>query len=209
MRRLFSFAEDRQLVEKNPLHKYEKINDEESHEAWTEEDCARFEASDPPLPMLTAFLLGRYTGQRRADVLKMQRSDYDGVAIKVRLNKTRKRNRNKELWIPVHSRLKEHLEKLKIEIGPLVFSERGRKYSVSYFSREFAAAVAKAGLVNRSFHGLRHGAGVALSEAGCTDEEIASITGHRSKAMVGLYTQHARQKKLAQSAIKKLERNDR
>lgn len=209
VRRLLSFAEDRQLIEKNPLQKYEKINDEESHEAWTERDCAKFEGSDPPLPMLTAYLLGRYTGQRRADVLKMQRSDYDGVAIRVRPNKTRKRNKNNELWIPVHSRLKAHLEQLNIEVGPLVFTERGRKYSVSYFSREFAAAVAKAGLVNRSFHGLRHGAGVALAEAGCSDEEIAAITGHRSKAMVALYTQHARQKKLAQSAMAKLEQNDR
>lgn len=83
-RRLFSFAEGRQLIEKNPLQKYEKINDEESHEAWIDEDYAKFEASNPPLPMLTAYMLGRYTGQRRGGVLKMQRSDYDGKFIKVR-----------------------------------------------------------------------------------------------------------------------------
>lgn len=207
-RRLFSFAEDRQLIDKNPLQKYEKINDEESHEAWLDEDYAKFEASNPPLPMLTAYLLGRYTGQRRGDVLKMQRSDYDGKFIRVCPNKTRKRSKLKEFWIPAHKKLKAHLDNLNIEIGPLVFSERGRRYSLSHFSREFAAAVANAGLVNRSFHGLRHGAGVALAEAGCTDEEIQAILGHRSKAMVQLYTQHARQKMLALSAMAKVEQSD-
>ncbi len=46
-----------------------------------------------------------------------------------------------------------------------------------------------------------------LAEAGCSDEEIAAITGHKSKAMIALCTQKARQKKLALSAIAKMEKN--
>jgi len=39
-----------------------------------------------------------------------------------------------------------------------------------------------------------------LAEAGCSEPEIASISGHRTLSEVSRYTRAARQKKLAQSA---------
>jgi len=54
--------------------------------------------------------------------------------------------------------------------------------------------------------GLRHTAGKALAESGCSDKEIQSVLGHRTTAMVSLYTKASRQKTLARSAINKLER---
>ena len=39
--------------------------------------------------------------------------------------------------------------------------------------------------------------------SGCTDAEIAAITAHKARSMVGKYTQGARQKKLAESADRK------
>ena len=44
-----------------------------------------------------------------------------------------------------------------------------------------------------------------LADAGCTAHEIAVVTGHRTLAMVQLYTASADQERLARSAILRLE----
>jgi integrase len=54
-------------------------------------------------------------------------------------------------------------------------------------------------------HGLRKLAATALAEAGCTPHEIAAVTGHKSLAMVELYTRSAAQERLALTAIGRLE----
>ncbi|OUS15994.1 hypothetical protein A9Q97_02625 [Rhodospirillales bacterium 47_12_T64] len=54
------------------------------------------------------------------------------------------------------------------------------------------------------FHGLRKSAAVALAEAGCTERQIMSITGHKSVAMVSHYTKKVDQKKQEKQAIIKL-----
>jgi integrase len=64
------------------------------------------------------------------------------------------------------------------------------------------AAIQEAGLV---FHGLRKSSVVTLLEAGCTDAEVASITG-QSRQMVEHYARQVNQRKLAASAILKWER---
>jgi len=43
-----------------------------------------------------------------------------------------------------------------------------------------------------------------LAEAGCTANEIASITGHATLQEVSRYTKAAEQRKLAQAAMKRL-----
>lgn len=54
------------------------------------------------------------------------------------------------------------------------------------------------------FHGLRKSAVVMLLEAGCTDAEVAAVTG-RSRKMVEHYARQVRQKKLAAAAVLKWE----
>ena len=61
------------------------------------------------------------------------------------------------------------------------------------------------GLQELNFHGLRHTTATALAEAGCTSHEIRAITGHADEQMVKRYTEQANQKRLAMSAIHKLE----
>ena len=53
-------------------------------------------------------------------------------------------------------------------------------------------------------HGLRKAAGRRLAEAGCSANEIASITGHVTLEEVARYTKAAEQKKLARAAIGRL-----
>lgn len=49
-------------------------------------------------------------------------------------------------------------------------------------------------------HGWRHSAAKELAEAGCSDSEIQSVTGHKSLEMVKMYRQQARQKQLSKTA---------
>jgi hypothetical protein len=55
-------------------------------------------------------------------------------------------------------------------------------------------------------HGLPKTAAKRLAEGSCSEHEIAAITG-QSLQMMAHYTKEANQKKLASSAIQKLERN--
>jgi len=68
-----------------------------------------------------------------------------------------------------------------------------------------AERIGKAGLAARCVtHGLRKAAARRLAEAGCSANEIASITGHATLEEVARYTKAAEQKKLAQAAMNRL-----
>ncbi|WP_241525922.1 tyrosine-type recombinase/integrase [Pseudophaeobacter leonis] len=49
-------------------------------------------------------------------------------------------------------------------------------------------------------HGWRYTAAKELAEAGCSDTEIQSVTGHKSLEMVKKYRQQAGQKQLSKTA---------
>ena len=61
------------------------------------------------------------------------------------------------------------------------------------------------GVEAHDLHALRYRGVMDLALAGCTDEEIGSISGHESKAMIRKYAGDARQIMLAKSANKKRE----
>ena len=60
-----------------------------------------------------------------------------------------------------------------------------------------------ANLRHCSAHGLRKAAARRLAEAGCTEHEIAAITGHASLREVARYTRAADQRRLADAAMTK------
>ena len=55
-----------------------------------------------------------------------------------------------------------------------------------------------------TYQGLRANAASALIAASCNNDEIKSITGHKTNAMVKHYTSTARKKLDAKRAMKKL-----
>jgi hypothetical protein len=99
----YGMQEDAYDIEINPAAKFKRVGDVKSYKAWTGEQCAAFEASAPPHHLMTAYMLGRYTGQRRGDILAMLRRAYDPEgtgSIEVKQSKT-----GEELTIPAHVRL--------------------------------------------------------------------------------------------------------
>lgn len=201
---LFSHAVDIGLIERNPAEKIQRVNESEPYKAWTDDELLQFERACLPVPIRTAFMLGLYTGQRRDDVLKMTWASYDGTYVSVRQGKTQT-----FLQLRVHSNLKVYLDRLPREALLLVPSPRGTLWDASAFSKAFKVELNKVGLTHLTFHGLRHTAGRMLAEAGCSEFEIASITGHKSLTMVAHYTRQASQRRLSDAAVTRLEKKQK
>ena len=130
---------------------------------------------------LTAYMLALYTGQREADVLRMRRDAVDEGIISVVQDKG-----GAKLWIPIHPILQVYLDALETENNEIegltiVRAIRtGSPLTLDGFRTNFRKELDKVGLLGLkpplTFHGLRKNATGALFEAGCTPEEVKSIT---------------------------------
>jgi integrase len=82
-------------------------------------------------------------------------------------------------------------------------TEIGKPFTAAGFGNWFREQCDMANLRHRSAHGLHKAAARPLAEAGCTEHEIAAITGHaRLRRDLPLY-QAADQKRLAVAAMDK------
>src|SRR5262245_13672 len=93
-------------------------------------------------------------------------------------------------------------------VSPVVLTNaREQPWGENAFRKAWALATKKAGIEGLTFHDLRGTAVTRLSEADCTPQEIATITGHSlGEVQVIIDKYLARTDKLAVAAIAKLER---
>jgi integrase len=172
----------------------------DGYHSWTEEEIAQFEARHPigtRARLAHALLL--YTGQRRSDVIRMGRQHVRDGALQVRQVKT-----GVELAIPLNVDLQKIIDASVVGQMTFVITEFGKPFSATGFSDWFRKECDLAGLRHCSAHGLRKAAARRLAEAGCTEHEIAAITGHASLREVQRYTKAADQKRLAAAAMQKV-----
>jgi integrase len=202
---LFAYAIEEGLIEVNPAARLKRRDKADPYKAWSDAECAMFEASNPPKALLTAYMLGRYTGQRGGDILSWTRSVYNGREFRFRQRKTERLERP-QMVIPVLPPLRAYLDALpRDNTVMLVAMPDGSEYKESHFRHQLRAALDACGLEHLSFHGLRHAAGVALAEAGATEHEIMAWFGHSTPAMAAHYCAQAKKKRLAQAAGRKWE----
>lgn len=201
--RLFSWGiSERDLEMANPAAKMKREDAPESYVPWSDAEMQAFEDSSPPRAVLTAYMLARYSGARRADLAALRRSSYDGGALQIPGSKT-----DTPVTVPAHPRLKAYLDALPLTLH-LITDEQGRPLKANTLSKAMRAHLDTIGLTHLTLHGLRHTAGQALAEAGCSPHEIAAVLGHRTLQMVTHYTKRARRERLAAAAIIKLRRRD-
>ena len=143
-----------------------------------------------------AMLLALYTGQRRSDVVRMGWSDIEDGFIKLRQEKTKA-----FLGIPIAPTLANALTDVPQGRDTFVVTRKGEAFTSAGMGNWFRARCDEAGLGHCSMHGLRKAAARRLAEAGCTDRQIMSITGHKTTQEVGRYTRSAEQMKLAEQAM--------
>jgi len=82
-----------------------------------------------------------------------------------------------------------------------VVTVTGKPFEASNFGKSIKRALKAAGLNDLSTHGLRYTAAAKLAELGLSTKLIASITGHRSSAMIEKYSRGANQEVMADAAI--------
>lgn len=202
IRVLMDFAVDREYREDNPALRIKALPTGE-WKAWPKEKLKLFEKHSTGMAR-RMFMLGLYTGQRRGDVLRMQWGRCDTKFIHVVQEKT-----GAEVYIPVAPPLKDEIIswwKDKPKGIYWLHDEKGQPLTSTNFERIWRKERERLGCLDMTFHGLRKSAASRLAEAGCTDREIMSITGHKSVAMVSHYTKQADQRRRAVSAMSKLEK---
>src|SRR6516162_7765778 len=95
VRALLSYAVDNEYRRDNPAQRI-KLFKLGEHRAWSDEECAQFEARWPPGTMQRrAYMLAKFTGERCGDIAGMTRAHRKDGAIRVVQIKT-----GAELWIP-------------------------------------------------------------------------------------------------------------
>jgi integrase len=218
---MLTWAVDRGHLLANHVKGFKRLyHSDRSEFIWLPEHVVAF-MKVAPIELQRALIIALHTGQRQADILKMPWAAYDGKTITVRPAKNNRRGRTaKPVTIPCTKALARELKKIK-RVSPLILATKtGRAFQKRYFARQWEIATKAAGLDNLTvdgrsgvalhFHDLRGTAVTMLSEAGCTPQQIATITGHSLKRIHDILEKYlARTKALAIDAIDKFENSPR
>ncbi len=174
---------------------------ERTDKVWTDDDEARFLRTAPAhlhLPRILAL----WTGQRHGDLLRLPWSAYDGAMIRLKQSKTGAR-----VVIPVGCPLKAILDATPRTSPVILLSSEDRPWTGDGFRSSWGKARRAAGITGLTYHDLRGTAVSRLALAGCSEAEIATLTGHSLRDVRSILDAHYlnRGPELALAAIRKLE----
>lgn len=165
---------------------------------WSEEEIAAFEARHAvgsKARLALALLL--YTAQRRSDVVRMGRQHVKGGLLHITQQKT-----GNELAIPLHPALVEVMDNTPSKHLTFLVTDYGRPFTAAGFGNWFRDQCNAASLPKDcAAHGLRKAACRRLAEAGCSEKQIMSISGHTDIREVQRYTEAADKQRLSRSAM--------
>jgi integrase len=202
--RVLSFGLDRGLVAANPCARGGRLyRGSRADKIWTADDEAAFLRTAPAhlhLPLLLAL----WTGQRQGDLLRLPWNAYDNTHIRLRQSKGGAR-----VVIRVGAPLKAALDAVVKRSTIMLTNSDGKPWSNDGFRASWRKACKRAGVVGVTFHDLRGTAVTRLALAGCTEAEIATITGHSLRSVRAILDTHylSRDPALGDAAIMKLERS--
>ena len=168
---------------------------------WTDDLIARLTAV-AGVEVRAVMMMALWTGQRKGDLLRAPWSAYDGSTLRFKQSKTGAR-----VVIPVGQPLKEMLDSMTRRSPVILTNTRGRPWTLDGFSTSWGKAVEKAGIDGLTFHDLRGTAVTRLALAGCSNSQIASITGHSLRDVDAILDAHylGSRNELAVQAVAKLE----
>ena len=201
---ILAWALDRGLIAANPCERGGRLyrGGGRTEKIWTAEDEAAF-LERAPAHLHLPLLLALWTGQRQGDLLRLPWSAYNGTHIRLQQGKTGKR-----VVIPVGAPLKAALDATPKRSTIILTNSDGKPWTSDGFRASWGKACKRAGIVGVTFHDLRGTAVTRLALAGCTEAEIATITGLSLRSVCAILDIHYlnRDPGLAESAIRKLER---
>ncbi|MEM6539454.1 MAG: tyrosine-type recombinase/integrase [Pseudomonadota bacterium] len=170
------------------------------YRTWTETEIeALYDRHPVGSRASLAFDLLIYTGQRRADVVRIGRQQVRDGALTTRQSKT-----GTEVEISVHPELRVSLEALPKKKITFLLTEYGKPFAVAGLANWFRDRVSEAGIPRGLLaHGLRKAACRGLAEAECTAPQIMAISGDRNLKELQTYIEAADKLRWAREAIDK------
>lgn len=188
LRILLNFAKDEghQVADLSKMRLHTAGGGSEPWEAWEISAYVDQAKRMGRQSMALALMLGVALGQREGDVIRLPRSAHDTAAgnMVLQQNKTKKK-----LAVPVLPELAREIAVTPARGTIFVISEpTGTPYKRRYFARIHREICRAAGIADeRCFMHLRHTAATRLGEAGCSDELIQAVTGHKTRQTLGRY----------------------
>ena len=202
--RVLSWSVNRGLISGNPCEHGGRLyrSGARVDKIWTTDDEASF-LKHAPSHLHLPLLLALWSGQRQGDLLRLPWSAYNGAHIKLRQSKTGAR-----VVIPVGAPLKAALDAAEKRSTIILTTMDGTPWTAEGFRASWGKACKKANITGVTFNDLRGTAVTRLALAGCTEAEIATITGHSLRDVRSILDAHYlhRDPALAESAIRKLEK---
>ena len=192
---IFEHAIDKGLRIDNPAKGVARVNVPTARKPWPPAlvERARERMTGPARTILE---LGLGTAQRLGDILAMRWSDIEDGGVSVVQQKT-----GEALWIPFTAECDAYLAGLPRTLNTIVADGSGQALSLSRADKALRAVWGSYGGEGFTWHGLRYSAIEALGHL--TDEQIGSVSGHRSTGMIRRYAGKTRQRKLAKEARKR------
>lgn len=201
LRALMDFAIREGFVVSNPVLPTRPFKiDSDGFHTWTEEEIAAYQARhELGSRARLALDLMLWTGQRGGDARIMGRQHIKNGRLVITQEKT-----GVTVSLPIVPYLAKSI--LAAPTGDLVFlvTETGKPFSRKGFGNKMRQWCDEAGLPECSAHGLRKAAARRFAEAGCSNQQIKSWTGHTTDSEVARYTAAADQELLSDAAGKKL-----
>jgi len=168
------------------------------YHSWTEEELQQYEARHPVgSKARLAFALLLYTAQRREDVVELGQRNMRGGRLHFTQIKT-----GAAMNIPVADPLAEIMAATPmVGVGTFLVTEYGKKFTPAGFGNWFRDRCDEAELPQCSAHGLRKAFLRRMAEAGCSEDFIASISGHKDMREIRKYVEAANKAKMATAGM--------
>jgi len=206
LRTLLAWGLEHGYGERNPAIEIEPIEilDEQNARPWPE-DAYRVVIASAPEHIRRAVYLGRATGQRRSDLVKMGRKNRVGDGILFKIGKLRDR----EHFLPLTSDQRSEIDSWSCsETGPWIVSPAGKAMTGDHLRASLMRFLAKTPALKGfrlELHGLRAMAACDRKMLGIDNATIGKAIG-MSTGMVERYTRHIDQQALARQVRDRLER---
>jgi integrase len=164
------------------------------YHSWTESELRRYEEHHQVgTKARLALDLLLYTACRRQDVVNLG----PGNLRNGRLTYTASKN-NAEMDIPVAEPLAATIaDTPMIGVKTYLVTDYGKPFTAPGFGNWFRDRCNEAGLPQCSAHGLRKAFLRRMAEAGCSEDFIASISGHKDMREIRTYVQAANKARMA------------
>jgi integrase len=194
LRILLGFAVSQKMRPDNPALGIKLDLRTTGFHTWTETELQQFEARHVVgTKARLALDLLLYTAGRRTDIVALGAPNMRSGRLIYKASKN-----DAALDIPIAEPLARTIASTPmIGVKTFLVTERGIAFTPAGFGNWFKDRCVEAGLPHCSAHGLRKAFLRRMAEAGCSEDFIASISGHKDMREIRIYVQAANRAKMA------------